>query len=131
MHGYSLHQLVLRPATSVEMYRTLAFYAKHGILVTRLSLPFEFNEPLLDEHGKSILPSSLIALALGPVREEKYPPLDEMSVFERGIEMSMFEGIDHIERTGWMRTRPIDWLSTDYWLENCLTRNYSSDSVIA
>ena len=53
------------PATA-DVKRSLAFYAHYDMRITRMGLPEEWNEPLVDsESGRSVLPASLIALTLG------------------------------------------------------------------
>ena len=53
------------PATA-DVKRSLTFYAHYDMRITRMCLPEEWNEPLVDsESGRSVLPASLIALSLG------------------------------------------------------------------
>ena len=52
-------------AESPDHLRRLAVYERYGLLISCMQLAALFRDPLVDESGRSLLPSSLIALALG------------------------------------------------------------------
>jgi len=52
--------------TTADVKRSLAFYARHHMRITRMCLPADWTEPLVDgATGLPLLPSSLVALSLG------------------------------------------------------------------
>lgn len=60
------HCLRLTEPTSAALGRMTALYARYGLRVIRLELPYEFNSSLVDQvTGQSLLPSSLTDLRLG------------------------------------------------------------------
>ena len=66
-----------------------ALYESFGLLITRMETLSSFNEPLVDEDGRSLLPPSLIALALGSTT----PTPTELQG-----EQSMFRAVDAYQR---------------------------------
>jgi hypothetical protein len=64
--GFTFNAHVFRPASTPQLKNCLALYSRYGLRITRLCLPKDFNEPLLEEGtGRPLLPESLIALTMG------------------------------------------------------------------
>ena len=76
LSGYAFTSHVFRPSSAAHVQQTTALYERYGLKVTRMCLPYAFQEPLLEERKvegeaagqrRSILPSSLVALVMGEV----------------------------------------------------------------
>ena len=75
-YAFVHHRFTFR--TAAELKRSTAFYAHYRLRILRLSLPQEWNEPLIDnETGQSQLPESLISLTLGMVNDLSEPEPEE------------------------------------------------------
>ena len=80
LSGYAFASHVFHPSSAAHVQQTTALYERYGLRVTRMSLPYDFQEPLQEERKsnddgmgasaparRSILPSSLVALVMGEV----------------------------------------------------------------
>ena len=64
--GYAFTQHVFQPQDLDQLHRITALYARYGLRVTRLCLPFHFRRLSFDPFtGRSPLPDSLTTLLLG------------------------------------------------------------------
>ena len=62
------HDAFSSPRTAADVHRSLAFYSRYRMRITRMCLPVSWNEPLVDNvTGRSVLPASLLGLSLGQV----------------------------------------------------------------
>ena len=93
-------------ASAADIQRSLAFYARYHLRITRIALPTLWNEPLVDaDTGLAVLPASLTALTFGrteraptrrPHQRPLYPAFDERDYPEADDEDAK-EGEEGIE----------------------------------
>ena len=66
LSGYRFFNHAFTFERAADVKRLLALYAKYGMCITRLFLPPDWNDPLVDSStGQPHLPPSLVALSLG------------------------------------------------------------------
>ena len=63
--GFSFTQHVFTVSSVAQLRQLKAVYEASGLLITRMQTSTEFNSPLVEEDGRSLLPPSLLSLALG------------------------------------------------------------------
>ena len=63
--GYAFLKHVFVVKTRLQLRRLVSIYKRYRLLITRMALSASFNSSLVNSRGKSLLPSSLIALMLG------------------------------------------------------------------
>jgi hypothetical protein len=66
--GFVFRERVFRAESASHLRRLKSLYEGNGLHISSMDLDESFNEPLMDSTGESLLPSSLIALALGCVK---------------------------------------------------------------
>ena len=65
LSGYVFVQHIFVAQCPPQLTRLVTIYKRYGLLITRMVLSHSFNASLVDSDGRSLLPSSLIALMLG------------------------------------------------------------------
>ena len=66
--GYAFTEQVFTIRGRGQLRRLVTLYKRYGLSITRMQTTAKFNASLVDVKGRSLLPSSLIALALGYTR---------------------------------------------------------------
>ena len=67
LHEYRFTQHLFCAESGSQLQRMVGLYERYHMRILLLHFSFLFNDPLMDTAGRSLLPSSLIALALGHV----------------------------------------------------------------
>ncbi|MCJ1297169.1 hypothetical protein MMC34_008738 [Xylographa carneopallida] len=112
--GYAVVNRVFTFSTTAELKGALALYDRYDLRVLRMSLPQDWNEPLLDgATGRSLLPASLMALSLGKDFGRRkgtsaaYAALDGSECAQSGETTRDGEGDGEVDEF-WSRFRPVD-----------------------
>ena len=68
LRGFTFHQHVFCVKSSLQLQRLMVLMDMHRMCITRMMLAHTFDETLINPYsGRSILPSTLVALVLGAV----------------------------------------------------------------
>ena len=102
LRHFTFRAHAFQPSTSLQLRRCLALYDRLGLCITRLCLPCDFNEPLLDgSTGRPLLPASLVALALGQAEPDDWAT-------SMMADMSRLLSLDSEDEGGRQQQQPAD-----------------------